>query len=215
MSDIRNEQLNLFSAFEKAETTAEQTIARNYDRSLIDLKGYISSLFERYEQDGKLNYEDMTLYNRLAKMTQEVKGITVSLYSENSRVIGSSLKSGYTTGFTGQGEIISRAWSNKSLIGIIRDEEIQRAMNNEISGLRWAERLDLRRDQAAAKIRETIVRGLHEGETYRQMAERLNETVGKDVPNALRIVRTETYRVFAEARKDRLDRIKGIDMTKE
>jgi len=215
MSDIRNEQLNLFSAFEATEQAAEHVITRNYARSLVDFKSHLSSLFERYEQDGRLHYDDMALYNRLARLNHDVRGLTVNLYNENVRVISSTVKSGYTTGFTGQGEIVSRAWGNNSLMGIIREEEMHRALNNDISGIRWAERMNLRREEAAFKIRETIVQGLHNGETYRQMAERLNEAIGHDVPNAIRIVRTETYRVFAEARKDRLDRIQGIDMTKE
>jgi len=212
---IRQEQLNLFDAFEATEAAAEMEIVRNYSRRLVDVKSYVSNLFERYEVDGKLHYDDMILYNRLEKMTQEVRGLTVNLYSENKKIITSTMNSGYHTGFTGQGEIISRAWGNQSLLGIIREEEIQRALNSEISGIRWAERMNLRREEAALKIRETIVQGLYNGETYRQMAERLNETVGKDVPNAIRIVRTETYRVFSEARKDRLDRIDGIQKTKE
>ena len=60
-----------------------------------------------------------------------------------------------------------------------------------------------------------MVRGLHDGETYAQMAARLNAALGKSNVGAIRIIRTECYRVFAEARKDRLDRIRGVDMFKE
>ena len=214
MSNIRDDQLRVFDSFERMEQAAERTVARNYARRLIEMKSYLSSLFERYEVDGKLHFDDMAQYNRLLRMGEEVRGITVALYRENVGVIGNTLGNTYSHAFTGTGQAVSRAWGNHSLIGIMREEEMQRAVNSQISGLRWAERMGLHRDRAAAAIRETLVHGLHEGESYRQMAQRLNEAVGKDVPNALRIVRTECYRVFAEARKDRLDRIRGVDMTK-
>ena len=215
MSDLRNDQISLFDSFDVLEQAAEQTVVKNYARSLVNIKSYLSSLFERYENDGKLFYDDMALYGRLEKMSRELRGLMVSLYAANTKIITGALTSTYTEAFTGQGEAIKRAWGSKSLIGIIREEELHRALTNEISGLAWAERMGLRREQAVAKVRETIVQGLQNGETYKQMAERLNEAMGKDVPNAIRIVRNESGRVFAEARKDRLDRIQGIDMTKE
>jgi len=215
MSDLRKDQINVFNAFEVLEQATEKTILNNYARSLVNMKSYLSGLFEMYEDDGRLSYDDMALYNRLERMSGELRGLTVSLYRENSKVITSTLKSTYPNAFTGTGEAVSRAWGSRSLRGIIREEEMRRTLTNEISGLKWAERMGLRREQAAAKVCETIVQGLQNGETYRQMAERLNETVGRDVPNAIRIVRTESYRAFAEARKDRLDRVHGVDMIKE
>ncbi len=59
---------------------------------------------------------------------------------------------------------------------------LDRALTNNISGLK--------------KIRETITQGLHDGATYKQMADRLNEALSGDVVNPVRIVRTEGHRVF-------------------
>jgi len=215
MSDIRSDQLRTFDTFEASVQTAETKITINYAKTLVTLKSYISSLYERYEVDGKLHYEDMALYNRLLRLREEVQGLTVSLYKTNNVVIADTLSNSYNTTFSETNQAVQRAWGNNSLIGIIRDEEIQRAINNDISGLKWAERMGLHHDRVVAHIRETIVQGLHNGDSYRQMAQRLNEAVGKDVPNAIRIVRVESYRVFAEAKKDRLDRVQGVDMTKE
>jgi len=137
------------------------------------------------------------------------------MYRECTRIITDTLQSTYRDGFNGTAEIVRRAWGSNSLIGIIRQEEIDRATNNDISGLAWTERMGINRETAASRIRATIVRGLHEGESYAQMAERLNQAMGRDVPNAIRIIRTECYRVFSEARKDRLDRLNGIPMMKQ
>jgi len=175
----------------------------------------MSSLFERYEDDGILTFDAMVRYGRLRRMDESLHGLTISLYAENTKEISTALQSAYTSGFNDTGEAISRAWGQQSLIGIIREEEMHRALTNEISGLEWAKRMDNNRDTTVARIRETIVRGLYEGETYSQMAQRLNTALGKDTVNAIRIVRTECYRVFSEARKDRLDRVRGVTMTKE
>jgi len=215
MSDIRREQERLFDGFESMEEKAERQILRNYQGRLIDLKKVLGDLFERYEDDGQLTYDELTRYGRLHKAQESFKGIVVNLYTDNTKEITSAIKTAYINGFNGTGQAVGKALGGKSLIGIIRVDEIKRALTNDISGLKWTERMEINRDFAAQKIRETIVQGLHNGETYAQMAQRLNDTMGKDVPGAVRIVRTECYRVFSEARKDRLDRVQGVNMTKE
>jgi len=48
------------------------------------------------------------------------------------------------------------------------------------------------------------------------MSKRLNESLSNQVVNPIRIVRTESHRVFNEARKDSLDKAKDkVKMTKE
>jgi len=213
MSDTRHSQLEMFDDFENQVAQAEGTIVRTYARSLIEFNRYIRDIFDSYEVDGVLTMDVMRRYGRLNRMDEVLRGLTVSLYSENTRIISSALNAAYNDGFTGTGQTINRA--QRSLHGIIREDELLRAMNNDISGLTWATRNNINREVAASKIRETIVQGLHKGETYAQMAERLNEALGRSNVGSIRIIRTECYRVFSEARKDRLDRIRGIDMTKE
>ena len=205
----------MFTSFEKAVGQSENIIVRTYARSLVDFKRHLGTLFERYEADGRLTHEAMRRYGRLNRMDEALRGLTVNLYTENTRIIAGALNTAYTSGFVGTGETINRAWGQRSLLGIIREEEMHRALTNDISGLSWTKRMEINREVAVSRIRETIVRGLHEGETYAQMAQRLNQALGKSNVGAIRIIRTECYRVFAEARKDRLDRLRGVDMIKE
>ncbi|MCL2188439.1 MAG: phage minor head protein [Defluviitaleaceae bacterium] len=214
MSNHRDEQLGMFNAFENRVAQAEQNIVRNYAVTLLDYKRHMGNLFERYETNGVLTRDTMAQYGRQGRMNDALRGINVSLYKENTRVIANAVNMAYTSGFTGTSEIVTRAWGQNALHGIIRQEELDRALTNDISGLAWTERMNMHRDTAVLKIRETINQGLREDESYSQMAQRLNESLGRDTVNAIRIVRTECYRVFAEARKDRLDRVTGINMVK-
>ena len=215
MSDARGSQQRTFDGFERGVTSSEMEVVRTCARSLIDFKRYMGTLYERHKTDGRLTYDAMRRYGRLARMNEEIRGLTVSLYVENTRIVSNALNAAYTTGFLGTGEMVTRAWGQSSLHGIIREDEMRRALTNDISGLAWTERMNINRETAVARIRETIVRGLHDGETYSQMAARLNAALGRTGVGALRIVRTECYRVFAEARKDRLDRVRGVNMFKE
>ena len=219
MSDIKHEQLSLFDSFETMLQTSESQIIANYFRKLINIKNILAYNFEKYEDEGQLHYDDLAQYNRLAKMSADIRGVIVALYTENTALMTNTMTNTYANSFVGTGNIVSRAWGNNSLIGIIREEEINRALTNDISGLKWTERMGIRREQAVLKIRETIVQGLYNGESYGQMAERLNSIMGQenkgDIPNATRIIRTECYRIFSEAKKDRLDRVGGADMMKE
>jgi len=216
MSDLRNRQLSHLQGFEDALEQSEQAVLRNFATRLVDFEQHMGSVFTRYEDaEGQLTRAVMSRHGRQVKLDQALRGITVNLYAESTRIVTSAINASYVNGFQGTTEVVRRTWGQNSLIGILRQEELHRAATNEISGLAWTKRLNLHREAAVAHIRETIVQGIHRGESYAQMARRLNEVLGTDTVNTLRIIRTECYRVFSEAKKDRLDRVAGIDMTKE
>ena len=215
MDSFRKLQLELFKYFEKLESEAERNIIRAYQGTLIDLKHILADTFEKYEEDGVLTYAEMIRYGRLHKLNQHTASLEVKLYQTTTKAIEDTLTTTYKNAFNQTEDILKDTLGRKSLIGIIREDELQKALTSEISGLKWAERMDLRKDQALLKLRETLVQGLYNGESYKQMAERLNLAIGKDVPNAVRIMRVESHRVFSEAKKDRLDRIQGVALFKE
>jgi SPP1 gp7 family putative phage head morphogenesis protein len=102
------------------------------------------------------------------------------------------------------------------LIGLVNNDVLQRAVTNDISGLKWTDRLGLHRNTAVMKIRETVTLGLKDGSTYSQMSKRLNDTLSGQVVQPMRIVRTEGHRVFSESKKDTLDVAvkKGVKLNK-
>lgn len=213
---LKDEFLKMQKEADRAIREAEKEIVRSYKVTLDDLYEVSGEMFRKYENhDGKLTYEEMTRYKRLEKLNQILAITIAKMYKETTKEIKSGLERVYDIGFN-QVALKVELGTGKRLRGIIRQDVLDRALTNDISGLKWTERMGLHRDHVAMKIRETVTQGLHDGATYKQMADRLNEALSGDVVNPMRIVRTEGHRVFSQAQKDRLDEAyeSGTKMTK-
>lgn len=212
---LRDEFLKMQGEADKTVRRTEREIVRSYKDALDDLYNTLGRLFRKYEIDGKLTYDEMVKYGRVGKLNKKLAVTAATLYKDVSREIKGGLKGIYEIGFDKTGSILSRE-TGKSLTGIIRQDVLDRALTNDISGLKWTERMGLHRDHVVMKIRETVTQGLHDGATYKQMADRLNKALSGDVVNPMRVVRTEGHRVFSQAQKDRLDEAykSGTKMTK-
>lgn len=212
---MRREFENLRKRYEKLMQKGERRIVKGYKAALEDLRELIGEAYTKYETDGKLTYAEMAKYKRMIVLYKTMDIIVQRLYKTTSKQISEVLKEDYLLGYNAMRNIV-KTHAGKSIIPIVKDEVLKRAMYNDISGLRWTDRMNLHRDFAVMKIRETVTQGLKEGATYGQMSKRLNEALSGQVVQPMRIVRTEGHRVFNEAKKDSLDVAakKGIKMTK-
>jgi hypothetical protein len=204
----------LFKDYEKLIGKTEKDILVNFKEALTAAYELLGEHYRKFEEDGQLTYSEMAKYNRLEKFFYQLDLIINEGYKMSYKGIENALNETYLTSYNGMKDIVELT-VNKELIPIVKEEVIQRALTNDISGLRWTQRMNLHRDTAVLKIRETVAQGLHQGETYSTMAKRLNDSLSKQVVNPMRIVKTESHRVFSEARKDSLDEAKDkVKMTK-
>lgn len=204
----------LFDDYEKLIDEAEKDILINFKEALEAAYELLGEHYRKYEEEGHLTYNEMVKYNRLEKFFRQLDLIINEGYKKSFKGIEKSLIDTYTTSYNGVKDIVELR-VGKGLIPMLKEEVIKKALTNDISGLKWTQRMNLHRDTAVLKIRETVTQGLHQGETYSTMAKRLNDSLSKQVVNPIRIVRTESHRVFSEARKDSLDKAKDkVKMTK-
>lgn len=211
---MRDKFEKLFKKYEELIGKTEKEILSSFKEALEASYILLGEQFRKYEIEGALSYEEMTKYKRLEKFYHELDLIINEGYKKAYKSMSKGLKDTYSNSYNGVRDIVELT-KNKTLIPIVKDEVIQRALTNDISGLKWTDRMGIHRDTAVLKIRETVAQGLHQGETYSTMAKRLNESLSRQVVNPLRIARTEGHRVFSEARKDSLDNVKDkVKMTK-
>lgn len=210
---MRDKFEKLFNEYEDLIKIAEKSIVSDFKEVLSAAYDLLGDQFRKYEEDGALTYSEMVKYKRLEKFLYELDLIINEAYKNSYKGIRKALIDTYKLNYNGTKDIVELV-KGRSLIPIVKDEVIQKALTNNISGLKWTKRIGLHRDYAVMKIRETVAQGLHQGETYKTMAKRLNESLSKQVVNPMRIIRTESHRVFSEARKDSLDKA-NIKMTKQ
>ncbi len=193
----------------------EKEIALAYKKSLEQLRYEIGKLYEKYEVNGKLTFNEMNKFERLDNLEKLFETAMAETYVQNKAITTNLLRTTYNNSFTAtKGAMENEV--KKKIRAILKPVDVTKTINTEMAGLKWVDRLGKRRIDVIYNLQMNIRAGLTEGMSYSQMANNIKETLGKDVPNAQRIARTESKRVFATAQTDILDKAsnQGVEMTK-
>ncbi|MGJ0848177.1 phage minor head protein [Tissierella praeacuta] len=212
---LDKEFLKLQKEVDRLIKTGEKDIARNYKKSLNQLRLYVAELYEKYSIAGQLTFYELSKYNRLSKMDKELIKIVSELYKGNNQAIRGTLKGIVEDTYTNTLDIINNA-TGRRIKGIIKPIDVTKSINSEMAGLKWTERMNYHRNTAIYEIQKEIKQGLTQGDTYSTMAKRLKKKLETDINKTNTIVKTEGHRVHAQAKVDSLDDIvkQGVRMTK-
>lgn len=212
---LDKEFIRLQKQIEKMSKHRETTVARNHKKILDTLRRRLAKLYEMYEIDGQLTFDEMAKYNRLQKLDKEVEQMINELYKDNTKLIR-----GHLTGIAEETnlytiEVIEGATQRK-LKGVVKELDVSKTVNTEMAGLKWTERMGKHREDVIWSIQKEVKQGLTQGDTYGTMAKRLKKELEISTSKANTIIRTESHRVHSQAKTDTLDSISrhGIRMMK-
>jgi SPP1 gp7 family putative phage head morphogenesis protein len=220
MAALRYE--DLFKAGEKATNSlvvsTEKELIREYKLSLDAIRNDLAQIYAKYAQGDTLTYAEMTKYNRLASLSDEINSELKKLHSRTSshliRLSGDVYEeSFFRTAYAieaggGPGGMVAVNW------GKLAPEVISASVQNPISGLKLSERLEASRAQIVTKIRQEVTQSLIQGESYPKMANRIKDSLDGDATKAMRVARTEGHRVSQEGRSECIDRAedRGVEL---
>src|SRR5690606_13356674 len=191
---LDKEFLKLQQYIEKISRMSERAIAINHKKVLDELRKILSRLYEQYEIDGQLTYDEMVKYNRLQKLDKEVEKMIKGLYKDNTKLIRGHLRAIARETYTNSIELLETA-SKRRLKGIVKELDVTKTINEQMAGLNWAERIGKHRNDVIWDIQKEIKRGLTQGDTYGTMAKRLKKELEVSASKCNTIVRTESHRV--------------------
>ncbi|WP_132995814.1 phage minor head protein [Sporanaerobacter acetigenes] len=216
MTKLDKEFISLQNQIEKMSRMRETTVARNHKKVLYELRKRLAKLYEQYEIDGQLTYDEMVKYNRLQKLDKEVEMMINELYKDNTKLIRGHLTSIAEETSLYTIEVVEGA-TQRRLKGIVKEIDVSKTINDEMAGLRWTGRMGKHRADVIWDIQKEIKRGLTQGDTYGAMAKRLKKELEISTSKCNTIVRTESHRVHAQAKVESLDSIArhGVKMTKK
>ena len=206
MKSLDKEYLKLKLQIDKLILKSEKEIARNYKKSLDELRMYMAELYSKYEVNGQLTFFEMSKYKRLAMMDKEILLIASSLYKNNSEAIKGVLRGVVEDTYTNSLGIVNNATGMK-IKGILKPIDVTKTINNEMAGLKWTERVGKHRSDAIYNIQKEIKQGLTQGDSYGTMSKRLKKVLETDISKANTIVRTEGHRCMAQAKEDSFNTI--------
>lgn len=207
---------SLQKRLEKVAKKKSKDTAKRYAKLFREVNEIIIERYSKYEEDGELTFEEMVKFDRLEKLLEEIiKTINKSetgLRNEVHKLLRDQYKESYY-----QSAFILETGS-KAKIGYstVKDEVLDKAINNQFNGLTLNERLSKRRSDLIYSMREAITRGLVDGKTYKDMANIIKDELEGDLVKANRIIRTETKRIRESGAYDSVmyAESKGIVMKK-
>lgn len=180
----------------------ERSVAKQFVQVLAEIRALLAKMFEKYEVNGKLTWEQLAKYDRFNKMMGEVNFIIKTHYSGLYKIITSILGDLYQDGYYMTAYGVEKEARVKLSYSTVRPEVITVSAINPITKLSprlWAE---FEHSTLIQKMQQTITRGLVEGSTYSNMAKNLKNDLGVSTYKAMRVVRTEGHRVSESAKFD-------------
>jgi Phage Mu protein F like protein len=181
---------------------AERDIDIVFAKRLKSLSEQIAEWYRKYSEKGELNVTALYQYNRLQKelkfIAEQIHYDYVELYNEIDKLLKEQyleqlLRSGYLYEMEAQTEM---GYTIPSV------STINQAILNPIKELTLSALMQTHRNEVIRKINIEIGQSLQAGESYSELAERLEKVLGFNSTKAKRVARTESGRVQTLARMD-------------
>jgi SPP1 gp7 family putative phage head morphogenesis protein len=207
-----------YSAMEGQLNDRSKELLRFYGKTAKSLDNSITELFQKYEIDGILTYEEMQKFNRLKSFFRQINAEYSKLSGKLlSLTIGSAEE-------TIQEAYARQAWAleqegKKVNINLAFTLIPMAAVNASVravadSGLNLISTIKKNRANALVRIQEEIQQSLIRGTSLRDIRAKIKQFWDGDAYKAERVLRTETLRVLEEGRKMATDeaRAQGLNV---
>ena len=194
----------------------EREIMKNYARQLRGMRSKLADIFDKYFREGKLDYAEIQKYGRLSKLEQEIIRDVMKLYDDDGKLLRETLTEVYNTSYYRTAWALETETRARLGYSAVDPKTVQLSVQNPFTGLTLNERLERHRTNLIYGLKEELTRGFVNGDTYPQISRRVKDLLEGDAGKAIRIVRTESTRIYNEAQYDSILHAaeQGIIMTK-
>lgn len=192
MADITRLQRWVAHNLEKRITQYERRIASQLRAALIDIRGEMSVIYDKYSVNGMLTNAEMSRYARYSSMeTQMLSALDPGLKNTilSIKRLGPDV---YKESFFNHAWMMDNAASVRINWGVMNMNSIRASFAIDDPTNRFM-RIALKAYGPDAKnnIRTALTKGLTQGKSYPDMARDLKDAVNRTNYQAMRIVRTE------------------------
>ncbi|MFD2704228.1 phage minor head protein [Salibacterium lacus] len=186
----------LTEMLEKSEREIDQVFAGRL-KSLLDLLGKM----HRKHGDGEaISQTEIYKLNRFEKEMERIKEQLHSDYTKLYQEINALMKAQYLQNYLRSGYVYEMTAMMDMGYQIPAAETVNQAILNPIKELTLSSLMNQHRNEIIRKIRVELGQGIQAGESYSQMATRLEDAVGFSRNKARRVARTESGRAQTNGR---------------
>lgn len=178
----------------------ESQITQEYDAMTKEMRSMLSEVYEKYAVNGELTYSEMSKYSRLDGLIKKIDKMTGERFKAIYETMYGSLSDTFEEHFIRMAHGIEQTANQKVGYTPIKKDTIRKMILNPIDGLTLSDRLEKRRANVIFDIKQEMVQGLSNGETYDKVAKRLVSIFDGDKKKSYRVARTEMHRVSEQAK---------------
>lgn len=194
----------------------EREIMKNYARQLRGMRSKLADIFDKYFQEGKLDFSEIQKYGRLSKLEQSLIKDIMELYDDDGKLIRDTLAQVYEQSYYRTAWALETETRARLGYSAVDPKTVQLSVQNPFTGLTLNDRLERHRTNLIYGLKEELTRGFVNGDTYPQISRRVKDLLEGDAGKAIRIVRTESTRIYNAAQYDSILHAEnqGLEMTK-
>jgi hypothetical protein len=194
MPTLDKQEAAIRRAIESLQSGYERRIMQNYRDGLNGIRDALSVLYEKYASDGVLTYSEMTRYNRLKGLHDQLVEIMGPVFSKNGQLVEKLTRVQYQESFYRYAWAIDQTAGVELKWGLLNEKTVEAAVGmgpyRELRGIA----IKNARGTTLAQIDRTITQGLIRGESYPNMAKALKGVLDRRASDYLMIARTEGQR---------------------
>lgn len=173
----------------------EREVQRMLAKALVEMRGKMAALYDKWAVDGNLSKADMTKYNRYATMERQMMAALDPALTESKEALKHLPPEAYNEAFFRYAWTVDSTTKLRIAYGVINKRTLSALFNiTNPDNAVFRKALKNYGDEAKKWIREALLKGMAQGKGYATMVRDLKEALGKTAYQALRILRTEGQR---------------------
>ena len=189
-------------------------VLRNYQIALASIRQDMATLYEKYGKAGILTRAEMSKYNRLKAMRDNMVETLSPVFRDNGRKIETMAEDVYQASFYRNDWAIDQKVGARLNWGLLNPEVVKSAVQNPISGLTLHGLTSQQRRRTLMGINRAITQGLIKGTSYQGMVTGVKKFLDGDAARAMTTIRTEGQRAYVEGQLASAQRAEtlGVDV---
>ncbi|PFR93506.1 phage minor head protein [Priestia megaterium] len=198
-------------------TAKEKVIVGLYKKCFNEMYALLHKQYKQYQTDGILTFETMIKQNRLKKFETKMIQLLTMLNKDVGSTIYEHLRNVRLQGYYRSSWIIETMSKVKLGYRTVPTDVLEKSIEHNFTGLTLNDRLEKQRKEVIIRLRETVTRGLHEGQSIQTMSRAVQKDMGVSAGKANRIVRTESHRLIESSKHESVEHANksGVIMVKE
>ncbi len=190
MKNFRSMQIE----FERYIKSREKELIKNFNGSYKEIKKELFKIYEKYEVDNKVDFDELRKYNRLRNFDDIVLASIATNSALNKKAIRKILNDVVDKTEKESFEVINGS-TDYVIRPIRRTFDTKALVSKEVAGKAWGDRLKHHTDNFMYDVHGIVRQGLERGDTYTTIARELKKKYGKEIKREITLVRTESRRI--------------------